>query len=557
MSARRWIHRFDALEPRLLLASFASVNLAGVLSVAGTSQSNVISVAYSGSNVKVTRDGSSLYFAKSKAKAIWAEAYGGNDKITIGVALPATLIGDAGNDTLVGNSKDDEIHGGSGDDRLTGAGGSNTLDHGSGNDVIDYSAQKPGSFSIGLDGAGDDRFTETIGGKIVSQDAIGFDRVTILLTAGDDGFHAENIDLDWIVNTGAGNDSITVGFPELPGSIYRIDAGPGNDTLDFPTCGFTSLSGGAGNDVFFTGFWIGINSIDGGSGHDTCNIGDAYFPSAPQFDATIPAGVEVFEVDAVDAVNLVVHGNDLDNDITAHSINVTIYGNGGNDRLNVQADTPGGGYGGVGLADGGSGNDTLIGNHATVFKGGSGNDTADFSDRTDRLNISLDSKANDGAPGDNANVMSDVENVTGGSGNDKITGSSANNILHGGKGNDSLNGVGGADALFGDDGNDVLDGGTGNDYLQGWTGNDALFGRDGNDKLDAGDGNDYLEGNAGNDTLTGGGGRDKMYGNDGNDLLYAKDGKVDTLNGGNGTDTAQRDNSSTTKDSVLNIESFI
>src|SRR5689334_14816646 len=105
----RNVNRIDRLEPRLLLA-FASLNSAGVLSVVGDAKSNVIDVVYSGHSVKVTRDGSNLYFDKTKVKKVWAEAYGGNDKVTIGVALPSTLIGDAGNDTLIGNVKDDEIH---------------------------------------------------------------------------------------------------------------------------------------------------------------------------------------------------------------------------------------------------------------------------------------------------------------------------------------------------------------------------------------------------------------------------------------------------------------
>jgi Ca2+-binding RTX toxin-like protein len=184
--------------------------------------------------------------------------------------------------------------------------------------------------------------------------------------------------------------------------------------------------------------------------------------------------------------------------------NVTVYGNGGNDRIDVEpklgvvyAASPG-----HGLADGGSGNDTLIGSLATVFEGDSGNDTADFSARTDNLNISLDNIANDGAAGENANVMADVETVIGGSGNDKITGNPFANNLQGGSGNDTL-----------------------------W-------------------------GGAGNDTLVGGPGRDMLFGQDGNDTIYAKDGRTDTLDGGAGFDSAQRDNSALVKDQVLNVETF-
>ncbi len=64
-------------------------------------------------------------------------------------------------------------------------------------------------------------------------------------------------------------------------------------------------------------------------------------------------------------------------------------------------------------------------------------------------------------------------------------------------------------------------------------------------------------GGAGDDTLIGSSDRDKFYGQDGNDTIYAKDGRTDTLDGGAGFDTAQRDNSATIKDQVLNIEKFI
>ncbi len=154
--------------------------------------------------------------------------------------------------------------------------------------------------------------------------------------------------------------------------------------------------------------------------------------------------------------------------------------------------------------NGGANNDVLDGGlGADILQGGSGNDTADYSSRTTNLNISLDNVANDGAAGEHDNVQSDIETIVGGSGNDKIVGGPFANLIEGG---------------FGDD---------------------------------------TLYGGAGNDTLVGGGGRDLLFGQDGNDTLLAKDGRTDTLDGGNGFDTAQRDNSSTIKDQVLNIESFI
>ena len=114
----------------------------------------------------------------------------------------------------------------------------------------------------------------------------------------------------------------------------------------------------------------------------------------------------------------------------------------------------------------------------------------------------MDNKANDGAAGENDYLSYDIENVIGGSGSDRIVGNPFPNNLQGGSGNDTI-----------------------------W-------------------------GGAGNDTLDGGSGRDYLYGQDGNDTFLAKDGRTDTLDGGNGFDTAQRDNSSTIKDQVLEHRSF-
>ena len=52
-------------------------------------------------------------------------------------------------------------------------------------------------------------------------------------------------------------------------------------------------------------------------------------------------------------------------------------------------------------------------------------------------------------------TIANVENVTGGGGNDTLTGNAANNVLIGGAGNDTLTGGAGNDTLTGGAGNDV------------------------------------------------------------------------------------------------------
>src|SRR5207247_1332933 len=70
--------------------------------------------------------------------------------------------------------------------------------------------------------------------------------------------------------------------------------------------------------------------------------------------------------------------------------------------------------------------------------------------------VLLDGVANDGEAGESDNLMADVENVTGGSGDDILSGDAGANVLDGGLGNDTLEGGPGADTLIGGSGTDTV-----------------------------------------------------------------------------------------------------
>jgi Ca2+-binding RTX toxin-like protein len=192
---------------------------------------------------------------------------------------------------------------------------------------------------------------------------------------------------------------------------------------------------------------------------------------------TIGAGVRGANVDGG-------AGNDA---ITGGTGSDTLSGGDGNDRL-------AGGDGNDWLR-GGNGNDNLLGNggndrldggnNSDVMIGGAGNDTADYSSRTAQVVVLLDNINNDGQSGELDNVRNDIENVWGGSAADRIIGSSAANVLKGNGGNDTL---------LGGDGNDTLEGGGGADSLAGQAGNDRLLARDGViDIVDGGAGSDSAQ----------------------------------------------------------------
>ncbi|MBX3209345.1 MAG: calcium-binding protein [Labilithrix sp.] len=149
---------------------------------------------------------------------------------------------------------------------------------------------------------------------------------------------------------------------------------------------------------------------------------------------------------------------------------------------------------------GGPGNDTFHqGAAATVsetISGGTGTDTVSYASRSAAVTVTIGAGANDGAASENDDIMSDVEVVTGGAGDDSLTAATGvGATLNGGPGNDTL---------VGDSGNDTLNGGPGNDTLRGKAGNDVMNGDDGDDTFDeesAENGGDIMNGGAGIDTV--------------------------------------------------------
>ncbi len=133
----------------------------------------------------------------------------------------------------------------------------------------------------------------------------------------------------------------------------------------------------------------------------------------------------------------------------------TIAGTEGNDVLRG---TPG-----PDVIAGLGGNDTLVGfDGADVFCGGAGVDTVSYAGHEGRVTADLaggvgdDGSPEDGSLGSRDSIGKDVENLTGGFGDDTLVGSSGANRLNGGVGDDVLRGGHGADALYGAAGRDTL-----------------------------------------------------------------------------------------------------
>jgi Ca2+-binding RTX toxin-like protein len=153
--------------------------------------------------------------------------------------------------------------------------------------------------------------------------------------------------------------------------------------------------------------------------------------------------------------------------------------------------------------DGGAGSD--------LISGGNGQDTADYSTRSENLDVSITRGGyDDGESNERDNVRSDMEAVLGGSGHDYIVGWHANDFISGGAGDDTVIGDRGYDTINGDDGDDDLSGDDGNDRMSGGRGDDFIDGGDDSNLLYGGSGNDFLDArnHKTNDGLDGGSGWD-------------------------------------------------
>src|SRR5437870_1805683 len=112
---------------------------------------------------------------------------------------------------------------------------------------------------------------------------------------------------------------------------------------------------------------------------------------------------------------------------------------------------------------------------ADLFSGGSGpaRDMMDYEQRTIGVSVLRDNKPDDGAPSEGDNVLSDVEFVTGGAGDDIFVGNGRPNVFNTYGGNDRISGRGGPDQLGGfGEGNKTISGGGGADLLLGEAGDD-------------------------------------------------------------------------------------
>ena len=302
-----------------------------------------------------------------------------------------TVFGGAGDDTIRGQDQNDTLNGDDENDTLFGNNDVDTLNGGSRHTTRWSAASMPTRSTA--DGARDTAsYQEAI--------SVGGNGVTVFLTA--PNFNS---------NEAAGDSYNSI--ENLTGSDFN-DFLRGDDNGNRLTGrdGIDSLFGIGGSDVLIGD--DGNDSLDGGNQNDNLSGG---------------AG---------------------DDRLFGQADNDTLNGGNQNDTLN--------GADGIDTLNGGNDDDSLRGGLlADTLDGGNGIDRADFTDKTGDIVLTLNGATTATATigGAAEDTVRNVENVSGGTGNDTLTGDSLANSLSGGAaGADILTGRGGADVLAGNGGDD-------------------------------------------------------------------------------------------------------
>ncbi|MFL9609328.1 beta strand repeat-containing protein [Methylobacillus sp. Pita2] len=513
----------------------------------------------------VDAKGNALFVLPARGLGYDINAGDGNNQVTAG----------AGNDSIVSGNGNSTLNGGAGNDTIVAGDGDNVINGGTGNDLIIV-----GTGNNTIDGG-----ENTATGATKDSDTISYVNVSqsvfVDLRAGKtwwDGLNGSNTkdtlsNLENIV--GSGGDDHLIGNQ----NANYILGGNGDDTIE----GIAN-TGAAGD------------TLDGGSGNNNTlsylNATDTVTVTLGNGDAKGSGKIGASQIDDLYHFTHIIGSATATNNITGNDANNLIQGGAANDTLNGGA--------GDDTLYGGDGDDKLIGGTGTnQLHGGSGNNTASY----EGITINVTATLNDDGTGTGSagtvgpnniyvrDTYSDINNLIGGSGNDRLRGNIHDNLIEGGAGNDTLLGGGGRDTLDGGAGTNTVSyeyssgvptttndfslinlsnvnrtvtvGGNSytiaaqstniKDYANsdfnsqdtlrniqnviGTSGNDIIIGSSGSNRIEAGAGNDWIDARQGKDTVLAGSGNDTILGSVDASGGTAFNNRFTSIDGGSDTDT--------------------
>lgn len=469
------------------------------------------------------------------------------------------IASQADNLVVTANEQDNTITLGNGNDTIKGSGGADTISGGGGKDTVDYSTSAAVkvnvSTGVGTGGQADgDQLSniETLKGS-ANSDTLDFSGATTAVNA------------NFI--TGTTNQKLNGSDQDLTFSGFENAVGSANDDLFVANDATNNFKGGDGSDTLsYAGSTAVVVNLHTGQGADGNARGDTYESVENLIGSSFN---DTFVASA--AANTFTGGGGVDRVNYVHSTSgVTVNLSNGQGSGGFSA---GDKYIGIVNATGSNHNDTFVGNNqGNNFQGGDGVDTVSYVNSASGVTVNL--KDQWGSGGDaSSDSYSSIENAKGSAHNDTFISGAGANDFDGLGGNNTLSYQGSADGVTvnlatgaasgghaaGDTFANIqnLTGGTGNDVLTGDVNNNVLMGGAGADQFFGGAGTDtvsYQDAPAGVsidvDNTTVGGGRgngiakgdviandvERIQGSNSDDTFFSTRTGV-ILDGGNGTDS--------------------
>lgn len=477
---------------------------------------------------------------------------------------PRQFIASKANNLIItANDQDNTTTLGNGNDIIKGSGGADTISGGGGGgkDTVDYSASAAVkvnvSTGVGTGGQADgDQLSniETLKGS-ANSDTLDFSGATTAVNAN--------------LITGTANQKLNGSDQDLTFSGFENTVGSANDDLFVANDTANNFKGGDGSDTLsYAGSTAVVVNLHTGQGADGNARGDTYENIENLIGSSFN---DTFVASA--AANTFTGGGGVDRVNYVHSKSgVTVNLSNGQGSGGFAA---GDKYIGIGIvnATGSNHNDTFVGNNqGNNFQGGDGIDTVSYVNSASGVTVNLKDQSGSGGDASSDSYLS-IENAQGSAYNDTFISGAGANDFDGLGGNNTLSYQGSPDGetvnlatgaasgghaagdtfaniqnLTGGSGNDVLTGDVNNNVLMGGAGADQFFGGAGTDTVSYQDAPNVLIIDVDNTTVGGGRGDgiakgdviatdvERIQGSNRDDTFFSTRTGV-ILDGGNGTDS--------------------